>query len=192
VIKKQLERHPPTFLRGLPSAARWMWQRTGRRRAASTHEHNRRRHLAAGAPVVSKEQPSTFAVKHATILDLPFGPSSFDGAYNLGVLEHFTPDEIQQILAQLHRVIKPGGKLVMFWPHSRATSVAALRLAHWIMNDVMRKPTVFHPPEISLLRSKKWVESLVRQAGFRQADYSFGPRDLFVQAVVVAEKPLAG
>jgi dolichol-phosphate mannosyltransferase len=139
-----------------------------------------------------QNNPSAFAVRHATILDLPFRPCSFDGAYNLGVLEHFTPEEIQQILAQLHRVIKPGGKLVVFWPHSRATSVAALRLAHWIMNDVMRKPTVFHPPEVSLLRSRKWVEALVRQAGFQLADYSFGPRDLFVQAVVVAEKPLAG
>jgi ubiquinone/menaquinone biosynthesis C-methylase UbiE len=137
-----------------------------------------------------RNNPHAFEVRQATILDLPFKPATFDGVYNLGVVEHFTREEIHSILVQLNRVLKPGGKLVMFWPHARATSVAALKAAHWLMNDVLRKPTVFHPPEVSLLQSREWVEPLVRNAGFRLANYSFGPRDLFVQAVVVAEKPL--
>jgi ubiquinone/menaquinone biosynthesis C-methylase UbiE len=135
-----------------------------------------------------RNNPAAFEVRHADIQRLPFASESFDGVYNLGVLEHFTVEEIQRILIELHRVLKPTGRLVVFWPHARATSVAVLKAAHWLLNEVAKKPTEFHPPEISLLESRRWVEPLLGQAGFRVIDYSFGPSDFFVQATVVAEK----
>lgn len=138
--------------------------------------------------VYQRNNPAAFEVRHADILDLPFAPESFDGIYNLGVLEHFTREQIQGILAQFHRALKPGGKVVIFWPHARATSVAVLKAAHWLLNDVARKPIKLHPPEVSLLHSRQWVEPLLRECGFRLVDYSFGPRDLFVQAIIAAEK----
>ena len=138
--------------------------------------------------VYQRNNPAAFGVRHADILNLPFAPGTFDGIYNLGVLEHFTSAEIQQILAQFHRVLKPGGRVVIFWPHARATSVAVLKAAHWVLNDVAKKPIKLHPPEVSLLQSRQWVEPLMRDARFRVVDYTFGPRDFFVQAVVVAEK----
>jgi ubiquinone/menaquinone biosynthesis C-methylase UbiE len=138
--------------------------------------------------VYQQNNPAAFAVRHADILNLPFAEASFDGIYNLGVLEHFTRDEIQTILAEFHRVLKPGGKVVIFWPHARATSVAVLKAAHWIMNDVAKKPTKLHPPEVSLLRNREWVEPLFRDADFKLVGYAFGPRDFFVQAVIVAER----
>lgn len=137
-----------------------------------------------------RNNPAAVAIRHASILDLPFQPGIFDGIYNLGVVEHFSRAEIGVILAEFRRVLKPGGRLVIFWPHARATSVAVLNTAHWVLNDVLRKPARLHPAEVSLLRSRDWVEALIGDAGFRMADYSFGPRDFFVQAVVVAEKPL--
>lgn len=143
---------------------------------------------ASALRLYRRNNPAAFAVQHASILDLPFAAESFDGVYNLGVLEHFTIDEIRTIMAQFRRVLKPGGKLVIFWPHSRATSVAVLNSAHWLLNDVLKKPTRLHPAEISLVRSQQWVEDVVRDAGFRLVKYAFGPRDFFVQAVVVAEK----
>src|SRR5687768_12550957 len=70
-----------------------------------------------------KNNPDAFDVRHADILRLPFPDETFDGAYNLGVLEHFTLPEITSILRELNRVLKPEGTLVLFWPHARATSV---------------------------------------------------------------------
>jgi dolichol-phosphate mannosyltransferase len=132
--------------------------------------------------------PTAFAVRHANILALPFADNSFDGVYNLGVLEHFTREEIGDILRELNRVLKPDGRVVVFWPHARATSVAVLKTAHWLLNDVAGRNTQLHPPELSLLPSRRWVEALLNDSGFALASYSFGPRDLFVQAVVVAQK----
>ena len=127
------------------------------------------------------------AVQEADIFSLPFADGSFDGVYNLGVLEHFTVDEIVTILVELARVTRPGGKLVFFWPHARATSVAVLGLAHWLLKRGSKKPTVLHPPEISLVQSRAWVESIVSRAGLELKQYSFNARDFFIQAVVIVE-----
>lgn len=136
----------------------------------------------------SKENPKAAAIKHASALALPFPDASFDGAYNLGVIEHFEKLEIQQMLAELHRVVRPGGKVVVFWPHAYATSVAVLNSIHWVMNDVLKKDVRLHPPEVSLIHSRAEADEILRKNGFNLLSYTFGPRDMFVQAVVVGER----
>jgi SAM-dependent methyltransferase len=126
---------------------------------------------------------------HGSILALPFGNESFDGYYNMGVVEHFPHQEIVPILREAARVLKPDGKLVIFWPHRRATSVFVLGLWHRIAHALGRRNFSLHPPEVSLTRGPDEAECLLREAGLRMCAYHFGPRDLFVQAVVVAEKP---
>ena len=49
-----------------------------------------------------------------SIFLIPIGNETVDGFYNLGVMEHFTQREIQQVLGEFHRVLKPGGKLLIF------------------------------------------------------------------------------
>jgi dolichol-phosphate mannosyltransferase len=139
--------------------------------------------------IYSKENPKAFAVKHASIFSLPFADASFDGAYNLGVVEHFDKAELRKIFAELRRVIRPGGKLVVFWPHAYATSVAVLNSVHWVMNDVLKKDVRLHPPEVSLVHSKEEARVLLEQSGFELTSYAFGARDIYVQAVVVANVP---
>ena len=135
-----------------------------------------------------RNNPHAEAVRRADILHLEFEGSSFDGAYNLGVVEHFTPEQIRSILSEMGRVLKTGGKIVIFWPHRRATSVCVLKIVHWLLNRFSRQPVRLHPPEISLLRSREEARHTVEQAGFNLIDYSFGLRDLLVQAVVVGQK----
>lgn len=127
-------------------------------------------------------------VRHASIFDLPFRDETFDGAYNLGVVEHFTRDELKQGFSELHRVIKPDGKLVLFWPHAYASSVMVLNATHWILNDVMQKNVRLHPPEVSLVHSRKEARDLLAEGGFKLESYDFGVKDLLVQACVVASR----
>jgi dolichol-phosphate mannosyltransferase len=139
-----------------------------------------------------RNNPGAEAVRHGDILDLSDVPDGiFDGAYNLGVVEHFTEDQIVRILVEMRRMVIPGGKVVIFWPHRRATSVFILKLIHRML-DLIRRPggesVRLHPAEISLLASREQARQLVERAGINLVEYSFGLRDLLVQAVVVGCK----
>ena len=139
-----------------------------------------------------RNNPTAEAVRHGDILNLTeVAEHSFDGAYNLGVVEHFSQDQIVQILREIGRTVKPGGKVVIFWPHRRATSVFVLKVIHWLLNCFRGRrgnQVQLHPPEISLLQSRDQARQVVERAGFNLVDYYFGFRDLLVQAVVVGCK----
>lgn len=139
-----------------------------------------------------RNNPQAREVRHGDILQLRgVAEASFDGAYNLGVVEHFTHEQIVRILREMGRTVKPGGKVVIFWPHRRATSVFFLKLVHRVL-DYFKKPSDsrvrLHPAEITLLKSREQAQSVVEEAGFKLVDYYFGIRDLLVQAVVVGAK----
>ncbi len=123
-----------------------------------------------------------------SIFDIPAADESFDGIYNLGVMEHFTEDEIARILAEFHRVLKPGGKIVLFWPPEFGLSVMVLKLAHFVLNNVLKKNISLHPAEITRVTSRRQIDGYLTQAGFRLRRYAFGARDLFTYAVIVGER----
>ena len=136
----------------------------------------------------ARNNPRASRIEQASIFDLPFEAGAFDGVYNLGVLEHFDRREIGEILGEFHRVLKPRGKLVVFWPHRRGSSVLFLHALRRLIGLVARAQPKFHPDEISLLGSRAEVAALLRDTGFVLREYSFGIRDLFVQCVIVAER----
>lgn len=123
------------------------------------------------------------------IFSLPFADNTFDGLYNLGVVEHFTQDEIGQILAECKRVIRPGGKIVVLWPPVFGFTVFVLDSAHFVLNKIFRMNIKLHPDEITRVRSRKHAIETFESSGFRIIEYYFGIRDLFTQAVVAAQKP---
>jgi SAM-dependent methyltransferase len=143
---------------------------------------------AAALRQYRQNNPGVIAIKHASILALNIPSASFDGVYNLGVMEHFTAEEIVRIFAEFSRILVPGGKLLLFWPHVHSPSVYVLNGAHWILNEVFHKNVQLHPPEISLIRSRKEVEALLNRADFVLDEFQLSPLDLYVQAVIVARK----
>ena len=56
-------------------------------------------------------------VRRGTITALPYGDDSFDRALCLDVLEHLSFEEQPAALAELHRVLKPGGELLVSVPN---------------------------------------------------------------------------
>jgi len=122
------------------------------------------------------------------ILDLPIKSAGVDGIYNLGVMEHFTEAEIHRILLEFNRVVKPGGKIILFWPPEFGLSVIFLKAVHFLLNHVLRKNVKLHPDEISRVQSRRQVQELIRGAGFSLVEYYFGIRDFFTYSVIVASK----
>jgi SAM-dependent methyltransferase len=124
----------------------------------------------------------------ASIFDIPAKTSTFDGIYNLGVMEHFTREEDEKILLELKRVLKPKGKIVLFWPPKFGLSVIFLNTTHFILNNALRRNIRLHPEEISLIQNKKHVQEILKKCGFKLLKFYFGPRDFFTHCVVVAQK----
>jgi SAM-dependent methyltransferase len=122
------------------------------------------------------------------IMATGFKDESLDGIYNLGVMEHFSEEEIDHILHEFHRVLKREGKIILFWPPRYGATVIVLRVVHFFYNSVLGKKVRLHPPEPSLIRSGSHVKTMVNQAGFSLLSYDFGIGDLFTYAVVVLEK----
>ncbi len=127
-------------------------------------------------------------VLKASIFDIPKRSGTFDGIYNLGVHEHFLASENEKIFKEFSRVLKPKGKIVLFWPPKYGFSVIVLNTLHFILNEVLRKNIRLHPEEVSLIESKKQANEILKNAGFKLIKYYFGPKDLFTQTVLVAKK----
>jgi ubiquinone/menaquinone biosynthesis C-methylase UbiE len=139
--------------------------------------------------VYSRENGSRCKTLLGSIFSIPAENASFDGVYNLGVMEHFEQADIKKILSEFHRVAKPGGRLVIFWPPEFGLSVIFFKVLRVIMKLLTGKTYKFHPDEISRIQSRAQGEQFFTEAGFKVVGYSFGPRDLFTYSIIVAEKP---
>ena len=132
--------------------------------------------------------PQKARLVQASIFATPFGDNSFDGIYNLGVMEHFTEEEIQLILLEFKRILKPGCKIVLFIPPVFGLTVQVLDMAHFILNNLLKKNIKLHPDEITRVKSEFHIKKLIEDAGFQFVEYYFGSKDFFTQSVIVALK----
>jgi dolichol-phosphate mannosyltransferase len=135
-----------------------------------------------------KCQPNSARLIHGSIFAIQVPDASYDGVYNLGVMEHFTEQEIHQILSEFNRILKPGAKMVLLWPPSFGITVRTLAAIHWVMRKVAKSELKLHPDEITHVRSRRQVQQYLKATGFSLVEFYFGPRDLFTQAVVVGQK----
>ena len=133
----------------------------------------------------ARENEGRAVLLRASAFSVPLPDASVDGVYNLGVMEHFTEPDVVKLLREFRRVLKPGGRIVLFWPPTFGLSVFVLDTAHRVLR-LLGSTRKLHPDEITRLESRAHAERLLRLGGFRLIDYSFGPRDLFVQVVLVA------
>jgi SAM-dependent methyltransferase len=70
-------------------------------------------------------------VCHASALDIPYQPETFDLVYSFGVLHHI-PD-VDRAMEEIHRVLKPGGRLaIMLYNRTSINYVVEIRhLRKW-------------------------------------------------------------
>lgn len=124
---------------------------------------------------------------HADIFHIPVKSPTFNGVYNMGVMEHFTENEDIRILKEFRKVLKKDGKIVLFWPPEFGISVIFLNFTHFILNNILKRNIRLHPEEISLIQSRKQVNQILKKAGFKLKKFYFGPLDLFTHCIIVAK-----
>jgi ubiquinone/menaquinone biosynthesis C-methylase UbiE len=142
----------------------------------------------AALAVYEKENGNLCKIVHGSILQIPLESNSIEGIYNLGVMEHFTQEEIEHIFSEFRRVLKPGGRVILFWPPEYGLSVLFFKVLGRTLKWMTGRTFKFHPDEICRIQSKKHALQVLNQAQMKYLEYSFGIRDLFTYSVLVAEK----
>ncbi len=123
------------------------------------------------------------------ILRLPFADGSVAGIWNVGVMEHLDRATIDAVLAELLRVLRPGGRLLLLWPGTNSAPQKLLRLIERVVNARHSGPRFrFHPDEISQLHSVEEGRAMLARKGLALVAADAGLRSLFAFKVLVAEK----
>ncbi len=140
-------------------------------------------------PILAHTDPVMDGKLCGDIFRLPFRDSSLDGIWNVGVMEHFTHPQIDQIMSEFHRVLKDGAPLLMLWPGSYSIPQRLLRIVEKFVNlgkaaDQFR----FHPPEISQLNSPRQGREVCNRNGFQVVAVDAGLRSLMAFVTVVGAK----
>ncbi len=141
-------------------------------------------------PVLAHCHPIMDVRVSADIFRLPFADDAIDGIWNVGVMEHFTHDLIDQILVEFRRVLKPGASLILLWPATDSLPQKGLRLVEKIINLRRRESRFqFHPDEISQLRSSREGRAVLTRNGFETTRIDWGLRSLMAFKTLVGRKP---
>lgn len=133
----------------------------------------------------------------------PFGADTFDFAVLLSVFTHMLPTSVQQYLAELARVLKPGGTVLitafLLDPASQACVAAgrsSLDFSHPIDSDgvMTNEPAI---PEAAVAYPSEYFKRLVASSGLifgasvQPGAWSGRPDGVGVQDVVVLKAPSA-
>jgi SAM-dependent methyltransferase/uncharacterized protein YbaR (Trm112 family) len=141
-------------------------------------------------PVLERCHPAMDVRVCGDIFALPFQDASIDGIWNVGVMEHFTHPQIDAILREFRRVLKPGSRVVLLWPAKFSIPQRILRVLEWFINLRRRKDDKFrfHPDEISQLRSVRQGREVLTRNGFEPVAIDIGLRTLMAFETLVGEK----
>lgn len=122
------------------------------------------------------------------IRDMKFPDNSIDGIWNLGVMEHFTKEDFIQILNEFHRVLKNGAYVILFIPPIFGSTEIVLRSIESFINLFRKKKFRFMTEEITPVRSKKHISSIIKKSKLKLYRTHFSIRDLYTYYVVVCKK----
>jgi len=118
---------------------------------------------------------------------LPFDDESFDGAWNIGVMEHFKADELVPVLREIYRVLKQNGVAVFFWP-TWFGPITNAALVYDTLHAISGSKKTMFPKGYVFYWVKGQISAFAEKAGFKNCVVYLSTRDLFQNAVVIVRK----
>jgi SAM-dependent methyltransferase len=127
------------------------------------------------APFFSSDARREVDLLIGDLRTLPFADGTFTKAFSLDVLEHLSPEALQDMLAEASRVLAPGGALFVYTHVRKNAPVAvglrwinalARQLERWDLID-MRQERLRKSDHLNPLRDIPELEQVAHRAGFR-------------------------
>lgn len=129
---------------------------------------------------------------------IPFAPNSVDSIYSTHMLEHFYPDELQKLLLECARVLKPEGGVRLIVPSLKNAITAYHEGRHdWFYDSFPRhfdslggrfSNFVFCDGQHRTAFDFEYLDEVLRNAGFQQVEESAeGASRLYGEAAPVYE-----
>lgn len=122
---------------------------------------------------------------------LPFGNNEFDGVFGMFVLEHVRHARVRRFIAELYRVLKPGGQTIMVTANLLEQCRALVNapectdaLVHMIFGGSPDYPGNYHHTGFS----PQWASKLFGEAGFHDGKVFPWPQ-ASTDMVIWARKP---
>ncbi|MFQ5510768.1 MAG: class I SAM-dependent methyltransferase [Candidatus Krumholzibacteriia bacterium] len=133
---------------------------------------------------IAAENGIDFPVVGGDAARLPFDDGAFEGITLVEAFEHVFEDDRSQVLRECHRVLRPGGKLVMSTPNYHGIVEGFKRLAVHLPWLKRRLPTMcypaadidrpaYHPYQYHRPATARSICRYLRQAGFRWTRVSY-------------------
>lgn len=102
----------------------------------------------------------TVRLERGSILEPPYPDGTFDAVLAMSVLEHLKPEDQPATMRQLHRVLRPGGALVVGVPGLNAM----MTLGFWLMGCNIRAHHFSSPAVVLAAAAERFdIERVVRQ-----------------------------
>ena len=140
-------------------------------------------------PVLARCHPVMDVRMRGDIFQLPFQDGALDGIWNVGVMEHFLHGQIDAILGEFYRVLRPGGRVILLWPAVFSVPQRMLRCLEFCINLRNRGSKFqFHPDEISQLRSVRQGREVLQRNRFAAVHVDPGFHSLMAFETLVGEK----
>ncbi len=98
-------------------------------------------------------------VLQASATALPFRAGTFDAVLCSHLLKHLPGQDVRALLREVHRVLRPGGRLLL-WEFAPPPYVRLAPLYLWVARHVLRAPRIY------ALRGEAALAGLGRTAGF--------------------------
>jgi SAM-dependent methyltransferase len=121
------------------------------------------------------------------IFSLPFSDNTLDGIWNLGVMEHFTEDELVKIYSEFVRVLKKNGKVIILIPPVFGPFHIAFTVVERIISLINRKKYRFWPDMITPFRGRRGMERIFQRSKLRILATHFSWRSFFIHYAIIAE-----
>ncbi|MCR4291138.1 MAG: class I SAM-dependent methyltransferase [Candidatus Scalindua sp.] len=112
---------------------------------------------------------------------IPYDDNYFDVLTMLAVFEHITTNKLSQVLSEIYRILKPGGKYILTTPAPFGGTVLKIMAKFKLINS-----DLFDEHQDVYTHEK--VATLLNSVGFQKKNMCFGSFEIFMNLWIMATK----